>query len=111
MPDVYRGKYRDTDYSPEELVDLYTDEIKNIVDTNVANGRGISCFIGESLQSCGGQIILPPNYLKKAYKCAHFCKAPHYSFNNSVTFPYAFWIDNYNLMWLAIDISSLLFIW
>merc|ERR1712071_384760 len=41
---------------------------KNIVDTNVANGRGISCFIAESLQSCGGQIILPPNYLKKAYK-------------------------------------------
>jgi len=68
VPDVYRGKYCDTDHTPEELVDLYTDEIKNIVDTNVANGRGISCFIAESLQSCGGQIILPPNYLKTAYK-------------------------------------------
>jgi len=68
VPDVYRGKYCDTDYSPEELTDLYTDEIKKIIDNNIADGRGISCFIGESLQSCGGQVILPPNYLKKAYK-------------------------------------------
>jgi len=68
VPDIYRGKYTDKDYSMEELTDLYTDEIKKIVDENVANGKGTSCFIAESLQSCGGQIILPPNYLRKAYK-------------------------------------------
>ncbi|MEZ4883265.1 MAG: aminotransferase class III-fold pyridoxal phosphate-dependent enzyme [Chitinophagales bacterium] len=31
-------------------------------------GKGIAGFICESILSCGGQIVLPPNYLKAAYE-------------------------------------------
>ncbi len=68
MPDVYGGKYRNDKYSADELVQLYTDEVQQCIDKSAANGKGISCFIAESLQSCGGQIILPPEYLRKVYK-------------------------------------------
>lgn len=67
VPDVYAGKYRNDKYSAEELVELYTDEVRQLCEKAAANG-GASCFIAESLQSCGGQIILPPNYLRKVYK-------------------------------------------
>ena len=68
MPDVYNGKYRNDQHSTEELVELYTDEVKRLAELSAANGAGVSCFIAESLQSCGGQIILPQNYLRKVYK-------------------------------------------
>ena len=68
MPDVYGGKYRDDKYSADELVQLYSDEVQQCVEKSAANGKGVSCFIAESLQSCGGQIILPPDYLRKVYK-------------------------------------------
>lgn len=32
------------------------------------NGRQLAAFFGESLMSCGGQIIYPRNYLKEAYR-------------------------------------------
>jgi len=68
VPDLYAGKYRDDEHTAEEAVQLYVDEVKRLVEASVANGTGVSCFISESLQSCGGQIILPPNYLKQVYK-------------------------------------------
>lgn len=68
MPDVYGGKYRNDKHSAEELVQLYADDVQKLVDLSAANGKGISCFIAESLQSCGGQIILPPDYLRRVYK-------------------------------------------
>ena len=68
MPDVYGGKYRNDKHSAEELVQLYSDDVQKWIDISAANGKGISCFIAESLQSCGGQIILPPDYLRRVYK-------------------------------------------
>lgn len=68
VPDVYGGKHRNDKYSDEELLELYTDEVQTLIKQSEANGNGISCFIAESLQSCGGQIILPPGYLRKVYK-------------------------------------------
>lgn len=68
VPDVYAGKYRNDKHSPEELLELYTGDVKKLVDQAAENGKGISCFIAESLQSCGGQIILPPGYLRTVYK-------------------------------------------
>ena len=68
VPDVYAGKYRNDKHTSEELLELYTNDVKKLVDESASRGAGVSCFIAESLQSCGGQIILPPNYLRTVYK-------------------------------------------
>ncbi|CAG7732278.1 unnamed protein product [Allacma fusca] len=66
-PDVYRGKYRDVDSSLDELGVKYANDVKEIIEKAKAGGRNIGAFIAESLQSCGGQVILPPGYLKQVY--------------------------------------------
>uniref|UniRef100_A0AAG5DLF6 Alanine--glyoxylate aminotransferase 2-like n=1 Tax=Anopheles atroparvus TaxID=41427 RepID=A0AAG5DLF6_ANOAO len=64
-PDVYRGMYRDCDY-PEgtDLGELYAQEVQHILDRSPT---GVAAFIAESLQSCGGQIIPPPDYFQRVY--------------------------------------------
>lgn len=64
LPDSFRGKYRGT-YAETGLP--YAAHIKEIIDEIKKAGRGISAFIAESIISCGGQIVLPDNYLKTAY--------------------------------------------
>lgn len=66
-PDVYRGKFRDTDYKPEELGHLYAEEIREICDRVQDKGKGVCAFIAESMLSCGGQIIPPKNYFQEVY--------------------------------------------
>lgn len=66
-PDSYRGKYRSSDYSEEKLAELYAQEVIDAVEKAEKNGRKICLFLAESLQSCGGQIVYPKNYLKKVY--------------------------------------------
>uniref|UniRef100_A0A2H8U1F8 Alanine--glyoxylate aminotransferase 2-like n=2 Tax=Melanaphis sacchari TaxID=742174 RepID=A0A2H8U1F8_9HEMI len=70
VPDVYRGKIRADDHPDEDIGKLYALEVKKIIDQNVIEQRGqkVCAFIAESLQSCGGQIILPHNYLRNVYK-------------------------------------------
>lgn len=68
IPDIYRGKYRDSDHSEEELVDLYVNEVVQVVEKAEQNGRKICMFMIESLQSCGGQVSLPYGYLKKVHQ-------------------------------------------
>ncbi|KAL4141686.1 hypothetical protein QTP88_004276 [Uroleucon formosanum] len=70
VPDVYRGKIRADDHPDEDMGKLYALEVKKIIDENVIGQRGqkVCAFIAESLQSCGGQIILPHNYLRDVYK-------------------------------------------
>lgn len=67
-PDVYRGKYRETDYPEECLGKKYADDVKQVIKKVRDNGRTVSAFITESLQSCGGQIIPPPNYLRNVIR-------------------------------------------
>lgn len=67
-PDSYRGKYRSKDYDQEQLAHLYAQEVIDAVERAEANGRRICLFLAESLQSCGGQIVYPKNYLKKVYR-------------------------------------------
>ncbi|MGK0363153.1 MAG: 4-aminobutyrate aminotransferase-like enzyme/Ser/Thr protein kinase RdoA (MazF antagonist) [Saprospiraceae bacterium] len=62
MPDVYRGKYRGKDAAGS-----YAHYVNNIVDKVQEEGRNIAGFIGESILSCGGQIVLPKGYLKSIY--------------------------------------------
>ena len=68
VPDVYRGKYRSTDYNEDQLCDLYFNEVVEAVENAEKNGRKIAIFLAESLQSCGGQIVYPKNFLRKCYK-------------------------------------------
>ena len=67
-PDVYRGKYRDVDCPESDLGKMYADEICCIIKKAHDDGRSIAAFIAESLQSCGGQIIPPDNYLRNVYR-------------------------------------------
>lgn len=68
VPDSYRGKYRSSDYSEEQLRDLYAQEVIDLVENAEKKGRKIGIFLAESLQSCGGQIVYPKGYLSKVYK-------------------------------------------
>jgi len=69
VPDRYRGKYRDCDHAEEEeLGKLYAGEVEQILTRMSAKGRKPSAFFAESLQSCGGQVIFPDNYLREVYK-------------------------------------------
>ena len=67
VPDSYRGKYRSSEYDEETLATLYANEIVQLVENAEKNGRKICLFLAESLQSCGGQIVYPKNYLRKVY--------------------------------------------
>jgi 4-aminobutyrate aminotransferase-like enzyme/Ser/Thr protein kinase RdoA (MazF antagonist) len=61
MPDIYRGEYRGADAGRQ-----YAQAVADAVQIAEMNG-GIAAFFCESAMSCGGQIILPPNYLSNAY--------------------------------------------
>ncbi|KAA3624948.1 MAG: aminotransferase class III-fold pyridoxal phosphate-dependent enzyme [Bacteroidetes bacterium] len=64
IPDTYRGLYR----NDPEAGNKYAEHIQKALETIEEKGRGIAGFICEGIISCGGQIVLPENYLKEAYK-------------------------------------------
>jgi 4-aminobutyrate aminotransferase-like enzyme/Ser/Thr protein kinase RdoA (MazF antagonist) len=65
MADDYRGPYRreDTDAGAK-----YAHHVAEILEQARASGRGIACFIAETLPSVGGQIVFPPGYLAEVYR-------------------------------------------
>ncbi|XP_021348667.1 alanine--glyoxylate aminotransferase 2-like isoform X2 [Mizuhopecten yessoensis] len=67
-PDVYRGKYRDRDYPGQDIGQLYANDVRDVIHKIKQDGKNVSFFIAESMQSCGGQIILPQGYLQSVYK-------------------------------------------
>lgn len=64
LPDIYRGLYRDDASAGEKYAKHIQQAVCNILQQN----RKPAAFICESIISCGGQIILPPDYLIKAYQ-------------------------------------------
>lgn len=66
-PDPYRGKYRDCDHPGEDLGELYASDVLKVCAKLKEEGKKPSCFIAESYQSCGGQIIYPDGYMKRVY--------------------------------------------
>jgi 4-aminobutyrate aminotransferase-like enzyme len=68
MPDLYRGLYQSGD---SDAGYKYAVEIQNAIDLMISEGKKPAAFICESLIGCGGQIVLPPNYLKNAYQLVH----------------------------------------
>ncbi|XP_060066596.1 ethanolamine-phosphate phospho-lyase-like [Ylistrum balloti] len=67
-PDVYRGKFRDCDYPGHDMGQVYANEVRDVIHKIQEDGKNVSFYIAESMQSCGGQIIPPQGYLKSVYK-------------------------------------------
>lgn len=68
-PDTYRGKYTDcANVDNKDLGELYADEVQQVITNARANGRRIAAFFAESMQSCAGQVVLPPGYLRRVYR-------------------------------------------
>jgi 4-aminobutyrate aminotransferase-like enzyme/Ser/Thr protein kinase RdoA (MazF antagonist) len=64
MPDIYRGSFKDN----MGAASYYTELIREAIEILKKKGRNVAGFIAESILSCGGQIMLPDNYLKEAYR-------------------------------------------
>ena len=62
-PDPFRGLYRDQ----PNIESLYGSHVDTHIDNLSAQGKQVGGFICESILSCGGQIVLPPNYLSHIY--------------------------------------------
>jgi len=65
MPDVYQGPYRAGD---PDAGAKYAAHVSEAVERIHKEDRKPAGFICESLLSCGGQIVLPDNYLREAFR-------------------------------------------
>jgi 4-aminobutyrate aminotransferase-like enzyme len=65
MPDGYRGPHKGSGAETGTRYAAYVnDTVRQIRD----NGIGLAAFICESMLGCGGQIVLPDNYLAQAFQ-------------------------------------------
>ncbi|MEM7357053.1 MAG: aminotransferase class III-fold pyridoxal phosphate-dependent enzyme, partial [Acidobacteriota bacterium] len=64
-PDVYRGPYKASD---PEAGAKYAADVQQQIEAAHSQGRRIAAFFCESMLSCGGQVILPPDYLRGAFR-------------------------------------------
>ncbi|MGA1560860.1 MAG: aminotransferase class III-fold pyridoxal phosphate-dependent enzyme, partial [bacterium] len=64
MPDTYRGVYREHHTDPGSA---YGEKVIEHAESLAKSETGLAGFICESILSCGGQIVLPENYLQTAY--------------------------------------------
>ncbi|WP_143306068.1 aminotransferase class III-fold pyridoxal phosphate-dependent enzyme [Chitinophaga vietnamensis] len=63
-PDMYRGPYR---YDDPAAGSKYAADVQAIIKGLQASGKGLAAYICETLLGVGGQIPLPPGYLKEVY--------------------------------------------
>lgn len=66
LPDVYRGIYTDNTAGNK-----YSEHVKTQVESLANSEHRLSGFICESILSCGGQIVLPNNFLNKSIEYVH----------------------------------------
>ncbi|MCG6910586.1 MAG: aminotransferase class III-fold pyridoxal phosphate-dependent enzyme [Deltaproteobacteria bacterium] len=65
MPDGYRGPHKGMDQATAAAYAAYVKEaVLQIAD----HGRGGPAFICESILGCGGQVVLPDNYMRLAFE-------------------------------------------
>lgn len=62
LPDSFRGRYCGTNAGKK-----YADHAREIIESLAKEGKEIAGFIGETLISCGGQIVPPSNYFREVY--------------------------------------------
>jgi 4-aminobutyrate aminotransferase-like enzyme len=65
IPDTYRGKYRSNDANAGSKYALH---VKEAIDKMKGQGKSPAAFMFESVISCGGQVVLPKNFLKESYQ-------------------------------------------
>ena len=65
IPDVYRGEFKRENPHAGEKYARYVEESIQQIQQNQSN---LAAFICESLAGCGGQIVLPENYLTEVYR-------------------------------------------
>lgn len=65
LPDVYRGAYKKDDVQAGAK---YAAGVVEAIERLKGNGSEVAAFICESLLGCGGQIVLPDNFLQEAYR-------------------------------------------
>ena len=63
MPDPFRGKYRG-----QKALNGYIDELKQILLSIKKQGKQLSAFVVEPIMGCGGQVILPDEFLKQSFE-------------------------------------------
>ncbi len=63
IPDSFRGKYIGLDSGRK-----YADEVELKIKSLLNSGKAPAAFIIEPIISCGGQVELPPGFLKETYK-------------------------------------------
>ncbi len=63
MPDPLRGKWK---YKDQDWIKKYINEAKDKI-RKQSKIKKISCLFVESILGCGGQVILPKNYLKEIF--------------------------------------------
>ncbi len=66
MPDTYRGRYRSP--TVPDAGPRYAAHVGEAAREIQHRGRGLCAFLCEPLLSCGGQIVLPDEYLRDAYR-------------------------------------------
>jgi len=64
MPEGVRGKYK---YSEKNWIEKYIDDAKILIN-DVTSDKKFSAFFCESILGCGGQVVLPKNYLKEIFE-------------------------------------------
>ena len=64
MPDPLRGKWQ---YQDKNWIQKYINDAKNKINVYSKNKKISSLFV-ECILGCGGQVILPKNYLKEVFK-------------------------------------------
>ncbi len=64
-PDMYRGPYK---YGEAKAGEKYAADVQRIIEVLKKEGKAPAVFICETLLGVGGQIPLPPNYLKEVYQ-------------------------------------------
>jgi 4-aminobutyrate aminotransferase-like enzyme/Ser/Thr protein kinase RdoA (MazF antagonist)/murein DD-endopeptidase MepM/ murein hydrolase activator NlpD len=65
LPDVFRGLFRRPD---PEAGRKYAQSVEEVIEGLRLQGLSPASFIGESLMSCAGQIVLPDGYLRTVYR-------------------------------------------
>ncbi len=65
MPDGYRGPHKGLDAS---VGAQYARYVLEAVERIRAEDRGPAAFLCESMLGCGGQVVLPDNYMNEAFK-------------------------------------------
>jgi len=72
MPDETRGKWTKEN---SKWIESYIEEAKDLINNNFNHKNLLASFFFESILGCGGQVVLPKNYIKEICKIVRKHKA------------------------------------